>query len=38
MVKGKGKVKGQVVPVLFLTEHHAMKAYWGNGSIAPLIL
>jgi hypothetical protein len=26
MVKGKGKV----VPVLvFLTEHHAMKAYWG---------
>jgi hypothetical protein len=24
MVKGKGKV----VPVLFLTEHHAMKAYW----------
>jgi hypothetical protein len=23
------KVKGKVVPVLFLTEHHAMKAYWG---------
>jgi hypothetical protein len=22
------KVKGRV-PVLFLTEHHAMKAYWG---------
>jgi hypothetical protein len=22
-------VKGRVVPVLFLTEHHAMKAYWG---------
>jgi hypothetical protein len=21
-----------------LTEHHAMKAYWGNGVIAPLIL
>jgi hypothetical protein len=21
-----------------LTEHHAMKAYWGSGSIAPLIL
>jgi hypothetical protein len=20
---------GKVVPVLFLTEHHAMKAYWG---------
>jgi len=25
--KGKGKVK--VVPVLSLTEHHAIKAYWG---------
>jgi hypothetical protein len=23
---------------LFLTEQHAMKAYWGNGSIVPLIL
>jgi hypothetical protein len=23
------KVKGKVVPVLFLTEHHAMKVYWG---------
>jgi hypothetical protein len=22
----------------FLTEHHTMKAYWGNGSMAPLIL
>jgi hypothetical protein len=21
--------KGKVVPVLLLTEHHAMKAYWG---------
>jgi hypothetical protein len=31
------KVKGKVVPVL-LTEHHAMKAYWGSGGIAPLIL
>jgi hypothetical protein len=31
------KVKGKVVPV-FLTEHHAMKAYWGSGGIAPLIL
>jgi hypothetical protein len=30
------RVKGKVVPVLFLTEHHAMKAYWENGSIAPL--
>jgi hypothetical protein len=25
----EGKGKGKVVPVLFLTEHHAMKAYWG---------
>jgi hypothetical protein len=23
------KCKGKVVPVLFLTEHHATKAYWG---------
>jgi len=23
---------------VFLAEHHAMKAYWGNGSIAPIIL
>jgi hypothetical protein len=23
------KVKGEFVPVLLLTEHHAMKAYWG---------
>jgi hypothetical protein len=27
MLKVKGK--GKVVCVLFLTEHHAMKAYWG---------
>jgi len=26
---GKGKGKGKVVPVLFLMEHHAMKAYVG---------
>jgi hypothetical protein len=32
------KVKGKVIPGLFLTEHHAMKAYWGSGGIAPLIL
>jgi hypothetical protein len=25
----KVKCKGKVVPVLLLTEHHAMKAYWG---------
>jgi hypothetical protein len=29
---------GKVVSVLFLTEHHAMKAYWGSGSRAPRIL
>jgi hypothetical protein len=23
--------KGKVVPVLIITEHHAMKAYWGSG-------
>jgi hypothetical protein len=31
-------VKGKVVPVLFLTKHHAMKLYWGSGSIARCIL
>jgi hypothetical protein len=38
--KGKGKDKGKdkIVPALFLTEHHAMKAYWGSGGIAPLVL
>jgi hypothetical protein len=30
--------KGKVVPVLFLTEHYAMKVYWGSECIAPLIL
>jgi hypothetical protein len=34
----KVKVKGKVVSVLFLNEHHAMKAYWGSGVIAPLII
>jgi len=32
------KGKGKVVPLLFLSEHHAMKAYWGNGGIAPRVL
>jgi hypothetical protein len=31
-------VKGKVVPVLFLTEHNTMKAYWGSGGVAPCIL
>jgi hypothetical protein len=30
-------IKGKVVPELS-TEHHTMKAYWGNGGIAPHIL
>jgi hypothetical protein len=34
---GLDAVKGKVVPVL-LTEHHAMKAYWGSGCIVPRIL
>jgi hypothetical protein len=33
-----GKVKVKVVPVLLLTEHHAVKAYWGSGGMAQLIL
>jgi hypothetical protein len=32
----KGEVKA--VPVLLLTEHHAMKAYLWSGIIAPRIL
>jgi hypothetical protein len=32
-VKGKGKA----IPMLLLTEHHAINAYWGSGGIAPLI-
>jgi hypothetical protein len=32
------KARGKVVPVHFLTEHHAMKAYWWSGGIAPRIL
>jgi hypothetical protein len=34
-VKVKGKVK---LTLCFQTEHHVMKAYWGSGGIAPLIL
>jgi hypothetical protein len=33
-IKGKVKVKLS----LCLTKHHAMKAYWESGGIAPLIL
>jgi hypothetical protein len=29
MGRAYGTHKGKVVPVLPLTEHHAMKAYWG---------
>jgi hypothetical protein len=31
-------IKVKVVPVLILTEHHAMKTYWRSGGIAPRIL
>jgi hypothetical protein len=34
----KGKDKGKIILVLFLTQHHAMKAYSGSGGIAPRIL
>jgi hypothetical protein len=34
----KAKSKGKVVPVPFVIEHYAMKAYWGSGCIAPRIL
>jgi hypothetical protein len=37
-VPTKVKVKGKVVPVLFLSEYHAMKAYWESGGVAPRIL
>jgi hypothetical protein len=30
--------KGKAVPVRFLTEHNAMKSYWGRGYTAPRIL
>jgi hypothetical protein len=32
------EVKGKVVPVLPLTEHHATKAYWESGGTVPPIL
>jgi hypothetical protein len=36
--KGKGKGEGKFLPVfLFLTEHHAKKAYWGRRNTAPRI-
>jgi hypothetical protein len=37
-VRDLGADKGKVVPVLFLSEHHAMKPYWGSGGITPRIL
>jgi hypothetical protein len=38
LILWKVKVEGKVVSVLFLTEYHAMKTYWGSGCIAPRIL
>jgi hypothetical protein len=37
-LEGTPPFKGKVVPVLFLTEYHAMAAYLGSESIVPLIL
>jgi len=31
------KGEGKVAPVLFLTDHRAMKAYMGSGDIVPRI-
>jgi len=36
LITGKGKSKGEVLPVL--TKYHATKTCWGNGGIAPRIL
>jgi len=33
-----GKVKVKLVPVLFLSKHHAMEEYWMSGGIAPHII
>jgi len=31
-------MKSNIVPVLFfVTEHHAMKLYWGSGGISPCV-
>jgi hypothetical protein len=32
------KVKVKLSLCFFFTEHHAMKAYWGSGGIAPPII
>jgi hypothetical protein len=37
-LQGRKRKKCKVVPVLPLTEHRAMKAYWGSGGTAPPIL
>jgi hypothetical protein len=36
--KWKCMVKGTKVKFIPGLKHHAMKAYWGSGGIAPLIL
>jgi hypothetical protein len=36
-IKCNVKIKVKVKLSLCLTKHHTMKAYWGNGGIAPLI-
>jgi hypothetical protein len=37
-LKAMSQGKGRVVPIIPLTEHHAMKAYWVSENIAPRIL
>jgi hypothetical protein len=34
---GEMRNKDKLVPVIFLTQHQAMKTYWGSGGIAPRI-
>jgi len=37
-VKNSNTKQVKVKSLLFLTEHHAIKVYWGSGSKAPRIL
>jgi hypothetical protein len=35
--RGADRIKSKGVSVLFLTEHHAMKAYWGGGTASRIL-
>jgi hypothetical protein len=37
-IQGLLKVKVKLLLRFFLTEHHAMKAYWGSAGVSPLNL